>query len=1309
MRSKKTDSDFSISESLKRLLWRVAIGLGLTGSLFGQSTLTLASGAGSAGGTVTLNLSLASVTGSEPAAVEWTVGYPISAISSVNAVVGSSAAAAGKSLSCSTTSGSYICEVSGMNSNPIVNGVIASITFTLTPSASTTPITLTNGSFVLGSGTGLTVAQTGGTISVSGSVQSNLSSVACTPTSVVGGASSLCTVNLTAGAPGGGAIVSLSDNSTSVTVPGSVIIPAGSSSTTFTASTSAVTSNQSAVITASFGGLSQTTSLSVATPSITLLSIQCSPSTVTGGNPSSCTVVLSTPAPSGGVGVGLSTSSDIITIPGSVTVPAASASASFIVTTLAGFSTRPAPITATYNGLSQTANFTVSASSTILLSSIQCAPATVIGGVISTCTVVLTGAAPTAGAVVALTDNSTAVTVPSSITIAAGVSSATFAAATSAVASTQSVVITGSYSGGTQTGSLTVTSAVVTLSSILCSPGTVIGGVPSTCTVALSGAAPPTGAVVNLSDNNTSVTVPASVTIAAGTSSVTFTAATSAVVSTQSTVITGSYNGAIQTASLTVTSSGVMLSTIQCTPGTVTGGGSSTCTVALSGAAPSGGAVVSLSDNSTAATVPASATIPAGSSSTTFTATTSSVTSTQTVVITASYGGVSQTTSMAVTASELSITSVQCLPATVVGGNSSTCSVTLSGAAPAGGAAINLSDNSMVVTIPALVTVPAGSSSITFTASTSAVSATLSVAITATYVPPAPAVPLIKAAAGLATSQTASLTVSPLVISLAGLQCTPVVVFAGSSSTCTATLTAAGPAVGITVSIASSNSRLSVPTSISVPAGAISASFAAKALSRFSGSATVTATLQSSSVSAIITAGSKKTNQTISAAGTSSVAQFTVRPADETTVASTTPISTALSNIRALELSCLPKQAHGGESVTCDLQLSSADLPDGTDITVSASDPSVQVPALISSRSGQARLSFQAAISPQAQTHSASISVTLGAMSVQDQVVVLASPKPVLTVPGPQFAVFGSTLSFDVTASSGAGALVYLSSDKLPTGATFNRSSGRFIWTPKRSQQGSWSISFTATDQNHNAAPEEVNVEVGDGTPKIDRIVHSSSNSSATVCTAGSLAAIYGAWLSTDVASDPTGASLVLAGAKVSFDGKYVPIVYASPSELILVCPDLVAANIIVEASSGRSAPVQMQLQGTAPGIFTMDGSGTGQASASIEGGVLIAAPRNYLYAAQPAQPGDHLTIPVTGLNPNTSFITSAQIGDLYVPVDWIRPVAGWAGVMEVGVTLPAAVRTGVAVPLVLQQFGQDGRTMVVSKPVSITIEPVSR
>src|SRR5439155_21258100 len=69
------------------------------------------------------------------------------------------------------------------------------------------------------------------------------------------------------------------------------------------------------------------------------------------------------------------------------------------------------------------------------------------------------------------------------------------------------------------------------------------------------------------------------------------------------------------------------LSSIALNPMSVTGGSPSTGTLTLSGPAASGGAAVSLSsDNTTAATVPASVTVAAGASSATFTVSTSSVT-----------------------------------------------------------------------------------------------------------------------------------------------------------------------------------------------------------------------------------------------------------------------------------------------------------------------------------------------------------------------------------------------------------------------------------------------------------------------------------------------------------------------------------------------------------------------------------------------------------------------------------------------------------------------------------------------------------
>ncbi|OLD61204.1 MAG: hypothetical protein AUI53_06730 [Acidobacteria bacterium 13_1_40CM_2_60_7] len=92
------------------------------------------------------------------------------------------------------------------------------------------------------------------------------------------------------------------------------------------------------------------------------------------------------------------------------------------------------------------------------------------------------------------------------------------------------------------------------------------------------------------------------------------------------------------------------LSSVTLNPMSVTGGNSSTGTVALGGYAPSGGITVSLASNNTsAATVPANVTVAAGASTATFTVSTSAVTASTPVTISASYAGVTKTALLTVT------------------------------------------------------------------------------------------------------------------------------------------------------------------------------------------------------------------------------------------------------------------------------------------------------------------------------------------------------------------------------------------------------------------------------------------------------------------------------------------------------------------------------------------------------------------------------------------------------------------------------------------------------------------------------------
>lgn len=180
------------------------------------------------------------------------------------------------------------------------------------------------------------------------------------------------------------------------------------------------------------------------------------------------------------------------------------------------------------------------------------------------------------------------------------------------------------------------------------------------------------------------------------------------------------------------------LSSFKMNPTSVNGGSPSTGSLTLSAPAPSGGAVVSISSGSTSvATVPASVTVPAGAATAVFNVTTLPVTASTPVIISASFGGVTQTASLAVTTQPLpgpTLTSLSLSPPSVIGGSSSTGSVALSAPAPNGGVLVSLSsNNTAVATVPANVTVPAGHTSAAFTVNSLPVTASTSVDISASY------------------------------------------------------------------------------------------------------------------------------------------------------------------------------------------------------------------------------------------------------------------------------------------------------------------------------------------------------------------------------------------------------------------------------------------------------------------------------------------------------------------------------------------------------------------------------------------------
>jgi protocatechuate 3,4-dioxygenase beta subunit len=471
--------------------------------------------------------------------------------------------------------------------------------------------------------------------------QPALVSLALSSTSVVGGVPSIGTLTLSGAAPAAGVGVMLSSANAAATVPASVTIAAGASTGTFTAATKAVTSSTPVTISATNAGVTQAATLTVLPPAAA--SVTVSPADVVGGASPTGTVTLTGIAPTGDATVTLSSSNaNAATVPASVTVAAGTTSKTFTVTTKTVTAPAPVTISASYGGATQTASLTVEPPS---LLSVTVSPASVTGGAASKGTVTLTGAAPTGGATVAISSSSAAAAVPVSVTVAAGTSSKTFTVTTAVVASTTPAAISGIYAGATQSATLTVLPAAV--SSVAISPASIIGGVSATGTVTLTGAAPAGGLPVTLgSDKTAAATVPASVTVPASALSVTFPITTYAVAAAATASISATCAGATASGALAIAPPAATSLTLN--PATVKGGVSSTGTVTLTGVAPTGGAVVTLSSANAAATVPASVTVLAGSTSATFPITTKTVTATVSFNISAFCGGATRTIKLTV-------------------------------------------------------------------------------------------------------------------------------------------------------------------------------------------------------------------------------------------------------------------------------------------------------------------------------------------------------------------------------------------------------------------------------------------------------------------------------------------------------------------------------------------------------------------------------------------------------------------------------------------------------------------------------------
>ena len=191
--------------------------------------------------------------------------------------------------------------------------------------------------------------------------------------------------------------------------------------------------------------------------------------------------------------------------------------------------------------------------------------------------------------------------------------------------------------------------------------------------------------------------------------------------------------------------------------------------------------------------------------------------------------------------------------------------------------------------------------------------------------------------------------------------------------------------------------------------------------------------------------------------------------------------------------------------------------------------------------------------------------------------------------------------------------------------------------------------------------------------PSIGGIASAASYSTA-VFAPGEVVAIFGQNLG------PTGTTLTaqidpltgrlstsLSGAQVLFDGLAAPLVYVNPQQSSAIIPFEVAGKAATQVTAvyngAQSAPFQLKLGATAPGLFTNNQQGSGQAAVYNEDGS-----RNG--ADNPASAGSVIVLYGTGAG---QFVPPGITGQIVATSPPFPSIAGNLSVTVGGIMVPSS------------------------------------
>jgi uncharacterized protein (TIGR03437 family) len=174
-----------------------------------------------------------------------------------------------------------------------------------------------------------------------------------------------------------------------------------------------------------------------------------------------------------------------------------------------------------------------------------------------------------------------------------------------------------------------------------------------------------------------------------------------------------------------------------------------------------------------------------------------------------------------------------------------------------------------------------------------------------------------------------------------------------------------------------------------------------------------------------------------------------------------------------------------------------------------------------------------------------------------------------------------------------------------------------------------------------------------------------------------------------------------LGGTSVQFNGIAAPLLYASATQVAAVAPYGVtgpAVQVTVTYQGQTSIPATIRVFAAAPGLFTADGTGAGQAAAINQDGTINSAsnpaPIGSVISLYATGGGQTLPAGVDGQVSTSELATQSLPVRAYIglqPVlstaqlQYAGPAPGEiAGVMQINVPLPLGLQPGSAVPVAI-------------------------